>query len=324
MMAVDHGLQTLGRYDILDEIGRGAMGVVYLGNDPRLNRNVAIKTVARSELEPELIERFHREARAAGSLSHPSIVTILDVGHDEKRDLDYIVMEFLEGESLKRRLLREPRPSHPWVLRVAREVAAGLDYAHSRGLVHRDIKPSNLFILTGGEVKITDFGLVHLAESQLTQAGEALGTPVYMSPEQILGREVDGRTDQFALSVILYEMLTGLRPFRGQTISSVIYQILNEYPEPPTRLVRGLPDPLAPALLRGLSREKRGRYSSCLRLVDAVAHCLVSGPRPGESGREPVPLAAVADEPTLSLPVTIGSDEPDDEAATFQLDYEED
>ena len=255
----------LGRFEILREIGKGAMGQVFLANDPKIERKVAIKTIVlppgTSEEEAhETSRRFLREAQAAGRLLHPNIVTIFDVG--EEGGVSFIAMEFIEGETLE----KYTRPDSVLPLKRVQDLIAqaadALDYAHQNHIVHRDIKPANLMVLRGGVLKITDFGLAKSPSANLTQAGVLLGTPSYMSPEQIEGRELDGRSDLFSLGVVLYELLTGVRPFDGESISTIIYRVLYEDPRPPAAHNAALPPEVNAILEKALAKDKEKRYAT--------------------------------------------------------------
>ncbi|MBN2060979.1 MAG: CHASE2 domain-containing protein [Deltaproteobacteria bacterium] len=222
---------TLGRYEVVGELGRGAMGVVYKGEDPKIHRTVAIKTVKLSDFDEDVLEemkeRFFREAESAGLLTHPNIVTIYDAG--EEHDLAYIAMEFLKGEDLESYTKTEKLLPMRETLLIVSNVAEALDYAHSKGIVHRDIKPANIMrILETNEVKVTDFGIARITSSSKTKTGVILGTPSYMSPEQVAGKRVDGRSDIFSLGVVLFEMLTGHKPFIGEDMTSLMYKIARE------------------------------------------------------------------------------------------------
>ncbi len=221
-------LSRVGRFDILDELGKGSMGQVYKALDPKINRLLAIKTIRFSdEFEEDLIqeikERFFREAEIAGQLSHPSIVTIYDVGED--RDLTYMAMEFLEGENLEKYIFKENLLPFTKILDVIAEVAEALAFAHKADVIHRDIKPANIMLLKNGEVKVTDFGIAKAISSSRTKTGVILGTPNYMSPEQIMGQKMDLRSDIFSLGVVFFQLLTGELPFHGENLSSLLYQI---------------------------------------------------------------------------------------------------
>jgi serine/threonine protein kinase len=235
---------TIGRYELVSELGRGAMGVVYKASDPVLGRSVAIKTINMA-LERDGIEnyeaRFYQEARAAGGLSHPNIVTVYDVG--KNGDIAYMAMEFVEGVEL-RDLLSSGRPLPvAQAISIAAQVAEGLAYAHERGIVHRDIKPPNIMVTPGGSVKIADFGIARMRASEsLTQTGMMLGSPKYMSPEHVLGKRADQRGDIFSLGIILYEMLTGSAPFGGENVTALMYQIVNLTPPAPSLRNRDVPE----------------------------------------------------------------------------------
>src|SRR6201997_2323302 len=208
-------IQRIGRYEILQEIGRGAMGVVFKGRDPLIGRAVAVKTITAGVAEnPALLERFYREARAAGGLQHPNIVTIYELA--ESRGAPFIAMEYLEGESLEKIIAR--RPALPLATRLGYvlQTCRALDYAHRRGVIHRDVKPANIVVTRDGVVKVVDFGIARLGNASQTQTGVLLGTLAYMSPEQIRGEHFDARSDIWALGVVLYELITYQRPFSGE------------------------------------------------------------------------------------------------------------
>ncbi len=271
-------MQRIGRYEILDELGRGAMGVVYRARDPSIGRLIAIKTIRLRELSDpveseRLRERLRREAHSAGILSHPGIVVVYDVG--QEGDLAYIAMELVAGRSLESLLADRQPPSQQMILNILRQTAAALDYAHKKGIVHRDIKPANILISEDGIVKITDFGVAKISSShQLTVAGTVLGTPNYMSPEQIEGKPVDGRADQFALGVIAYEMLTGKKPFTGEQLTAVLYKIVAEPPRPPQEVNPTLPWPVSLVLNRALAKKADERYPSCTEFIAALEKAL--------------------------------------------------
>ena len=265
--------KTLGRFEILREIGKGAMGVVYLAHDPKIERKIAIKMVSippgvSAEEARESRHRFVREAQAAGKLTHPNIITIYDVV--EEQDFSYITMEYIEGETLE--AYTKPSSLLPLnrVLPVLAQACAALDYAHRNQVIHRDIKPANLMLMKGDLLKITDFGLAKSPQANLTQAGVLIGTPNYMSPEQISGRAMDGRSDFFSLGVVLYELLTGERPFAGDTISTIIYRILYEEPRPPRILNAKLPPTFDHIIRRALAKEPTERYQTGAEFVDAL------------------------------------------------------
>jgi len=233
----------LGRFEITGVLGEGAMGTVYLAHDPQIERPVAVKTLrleGSQEQGKDLASRFLKEAKLAGRLQHPNIVTIYEAGRDQ--NTDFIAMEYVEGEPLKR-LMTDPDFSLSERVEVVRQTALALEHAHDRGVLHRDIKPGNILITRDGRVKVADFGIGKLLEGagDLTRTGQMLGSPAYMSPEQIRGEKLDGRSDFFSLGVVFYELLTGSRPFPGDTITTLIYQILHTEPRDPLRLRADLP-----------------------------------------------------------------------------------
>ncbi|MCJ7593480.1 MAG: serine/threonine protein kinase, partial [Desulfobacterales bacterium] len=254
---------TLGRYEVVGELGRGAMGVVYKGEDPKIHRTVAIKTIRLSDFDDEVLdeikERFFREAESAGLLTHPNIVTIYDCG--EEHDLAYIAMEFLDGKDLEEYTKKGNLLPMRETLSVVSHVAEALDYAHTKGIVHRDIKPANIVRLSEtGEIKVTDFGIARISTSSKTRTGIVLGTPYYMSPEQIAGKRVDGRSDIFSLGVVLFEMLTGRRPFEGEDMTSLMYQIAKEPYGSPRDLNPGIPQVVEKIIDRTLQKDMENRY----------------------------------------------------------------
>jgi len=221
-------LTRIGRYEILQVLGRGSMGLVYKALDPKINRLLAIKTIRFSDefdedVIQEIKERFFREAEIAGQLSHPSIVTIHDMGEDQ--DLTFMAMEYLEGENLEKFISKKSLLSLRKVLYVAASVADALEFAHRADVIHRDIKPANIMLLKTGGVKVTDFGIAKAISSSRTRTGVILGTPNYMSPEQIMGQKIDPRSDLFSLGVVFYQLLSGELPFQGDNLSSLLYQI---------------------------------------------------------------------------------------------------
>ena len=256
-------MERLGRYEIIKELGRGGMGTVYTARDPKIDRVVAIKTISmvgqsRAD-EEEFRQRFFREAQAAGALSHPGIVTIYDVGEGKATKTTFIVMEYVEGKTLGELAQGERLPLET-ALDLAKQLAEALDYAHSRNIVHRDIKPANIIVTPEGRAKITDFGVAKLQAVQLTQTGQVLGTPAYMSPEQLTGGAIDGRSDIFSLGVILYWLLTGDRPFPGETTSSIFYKIIYQDPIPPSQLNPSLLPECDYVVQRALAKEQGKRY----------------------------------------------------------------
>src|SRR5690242_16152245 len=267
-------MESIGRYQIVKELGHGAMGVVYQAVDPTIGRHVAIKTIRLGELDDpderaKLRERLFREARSAGILSHPGIVTIYDM--EEQGDLAFIAMEYVDGPTLDQLLSGREPIARERLTSILRQTAAALDYAHGKGIVHRDIKPANIMLASDGAVKITDFGIAKVTTSQqFTQTGTILGTPNYMSPEQVQGLAVTGRADQFSLAVIAFEMLTGERPFTGEHLTTVVYKIVAEDPPPVQRLNPTLGPEVDSVLRRGLFKKPETRYGSCLEFVTGL------------------------------------------------------
>ncbi len=269
-------VQKLGRFEVLAEIGRGAMGIVYKAKDPMLERTVAIKTInmAMDRDGAEMYEkRFYQEARAAGGLNHPNIVTVYDIGKTETEC--YMAMEFIEGAELRSLLLPGKPLSVARALSVAAQVAEGLAYAHERGVVHRDIKPANIMVPeVGGTVKITDFGIARMRTSAVqTQTGMMMGSPKYMSPEQVIGKRADHRADIFSLGVILYEMLTGAAPFTGESVNAVMYQIVNFVPPAPSQVNPVTPVALDAIVGRMLAKSLDERYQSAAEIARALREC---------------------------------------------------
>ncbi len=267
----------LGRYQVEKELGRGAMGAVYLGRDPKINRVVAIKTIALSQEfdEHELVEvkeRFFREAETAGRLSHPNIVTIFDAG--EEHDLAYIAMELLKGKDLAAHIGRDRLLPTSTVLALVRKVAEALDYAHSQNVVHRDIKPANImYEPESGTIKVTDFGIARITDSSKTKTGMVMGTPSYMSPEQLSGQKVDGRSDLFSLGVMLYQMLTGELPFTGDSMATLMYRIANISHRDIRELSPTLPPCLSNIINKALEKDTTKRYQHGAEMAHDLAEC---------------------------------------------------
>ncbi len=281
--------KRIGRYEIEKTLGRGAMGVVYLARDPIIDRLVALKTL-RVDLDAdhaeEFRERFVREARAAGRLNHPGIVTVHDVGEDPETGLMYIAMEHVEGRDLKQILSTGHvfRPSE--VARIAADVAIALDYAHSLGVVHRDVKPANIILTADGTPKITDFGIARLETSNLTVDGQFIGTPNFMSPEQITGKGIDGRSDLFSLGVVLFTLLTGQRPFGGDTMHEVTLRIVQEPSPIPSKIGTEIPAAFNPIVLKCLEKNPEKRFQTgqeLAKVLAALARSLVQR-RPDDTG----------------------------------------
>ena len=302
-------MDRIGRYKIVRELGRGAMGVVYHAIDPNIGRPVAIKTiqlggVRKPDEQERLRERLFREARSAGILSHPGIVTIYDV--EQQGELAYIAMEYVDGPTLDQ-LLSEPQPLAPdRLFSILAQTAAALDYAHGKGIVHRDIKPANIMIAGDGTAKITDFGIAKItASEQFTMTGSIVGTPHYMSPEQVQGQPVDGRSDQFSLAVIAYEMLTGEKPYTGEHLTTVVYKIVAEEPMAPHRVNSTLGGAIDGALRKGLAKRADARYKTCTEFIESLERACAGAknwkPMPRGGSLNAATLADVAS-PAATMP----------------------
>ena len=303
----------IGRYQIETEVGRGSMGIVYLARDPRIDRPVALKVVdfssrwleeGSASAAEEFQERFIRESKIAGKLSHPGIVVIYDAG--EESEFCYIAMEYVPGPSLKR-LLREKHPfSIDQILLITQKSASALDYAHTQGVVHRDVKPGNILIspkspfpgpksrnddpgpttLDFGihfELKLVDFGIARFEGSDLTREGLVIGSPSYMSPEQIQGKRVDGKSDQFSLGIVIYELITGQKPFPGDDIKAIGLNILNEKPVPASRIRPDIPALWDEILLQALAKDPHDRFSRLNEFAQAMAAEVYKNQPPGNS-----------------------------------------
>lgn len=262
----------LGKYAVEGELGRGAMGIVYRGHDPDLDREVALKTFRKDTLDKsesaELLERFKREAQAGGRLQHPNIVSIYDYG--EANDVAYIAMEIIQGQELKELFDQNRRFAPKDAARLMGQLLDALEYAHRHGVVHRDIKPANLILMPDGTLKITDFGIARLESSTLTQAGTVLGTPTYMSPEQFMGQTVDGRSDLFSAGVILYQFLTGEKPFAGSSITTIMHKVLKEEPLKPSELNVQVPPAFDGVVKKALAKRPDDRFQSAAEFRAAL------------------------------------------------------
>jgi len=279
------------------------MGVVYLASDPMLNRQVALKTVDLGVDDPEerefLRNRLLRDARAAALLKHPNIVSVYDVFEDGGRA--YVVMEYVEGDTLSARLKANPLPDAPMILQVLRQMADALDYTHSRGVIHRDIKPANVMIDAAGTAKIMDFGIARISDTRTTTpTGMVMGTVEYMAPEQIRGETVDGRADQFALAVVAYQMMTGSSPFGPNTIATLTYKIVNEAPPPPSTRNASLPREVDTVLAKALAKTPSERFTNCCEFVGALAQAFFVAPTT-PVGPAPVVVAQFT-QPVIPVP----------------------
>jgi len=267
--------RKFGRYEVVAELGKGAMGTVYRARDPMLNRTVAIKTVNMDLDRDEVADyeaRFYQEARAAGGLNHPNIVTIYDIG--KSGSIAYMAMELLEGNELRSIMAQGKALPVNHAIEIAAQAAEGLGYAHDHDVVHRDIKPANLMIVRDGLVKITDFGIARMRSAEVrTQTGVVLGSPRYMSPEQVVGKRAEPRSDIFSLGVILYEMVTGKPPFMGDDVSAIMFQILNFVPPPPSTVNTDAPEMLDFIVAKALAKSPGDRYASAREMASDLREC---------------------------------------------------
>ncbi len=277
--------RKIGRYNVIGEIGKGGMGVVYKALDPDIDRLVALKTLPRHLAEDDVkYEEYHRrlkrEAQAAGRLSHPGIVTVHDVGEYEGGA--FIAMEFIDGFNLSSVIRSGPLPPKQ-VVEIVRQAGVALDYAHERGVIHRDIKPANLILQENGRIKITDFGVARIDFSTLTATGSRIGSPSYMSPEQVRGERVTGKSDIFSLGVVAYQLLTGRKPFIAENVNAVSHKILSEEPTPASELRPSLPPEVDEVLEKAMSKSAEERYASGEAFaVDLAA--FFETPSPGRTG----------------------------------------
>lgn len=281
--------ETIGRYSIERLLGQGAMGSVYLGRDPKLDRAVAVKTVRNLDLPEKrlrtFIERFHNEARAAARLTHPSIVAVYDVGEDDAVG-PYLVFEYVPGSSLKQ-ILRGRGPLAPdAAVKLGRQIASAIDTAHGAGVIHRDVKPDNILISTQGDAKLADFGVARVPDAALTKEGQFLGTPCYAAPETLDQGIYGPRTDLFSFAAVLYEAISGVRAFPGDDAISVAHRVVHDEPEPPGTVAPSvrIPKEVDRAIMRGLEKAPEKRYASAMELVDALAGAYV---RTGVLDRDP-------------------------------------
>jgi serine/threonine protein kinase len=278
--------ESLGRYQIVRELGKGAMGLVYEGVDPNIGRRVAIKTARRDVMEAsgradEMMERFLREAKSAGALNHPNIITIYDA--DLQEGLAYIAMEYLDCGDLHD-YLKDRRLKPEEAVAIGVQICEALDHACQHGIVHRDVKPANIFMLDDGGIKVGDFGIAHTEDSQLTQTGTMIGTPQYMSPEQFMGQRVDGRSDLFSAGIILYEMLTSEKPFSGDSITAIMHNVTRQDPIPPKELNFAIPDALNTVVMKSLAKSPGERYQTGGDMAAAMREALKPNPNPTVMG----------------------------------------
>src|ERR1039458_7766572 len=290
-------LTKTGRYQIVRELGRGSMGVVYQGYDPLIGRTVAIKTMLPEGLSPdeflEYKKRFKVEAMAAGVLAHPNIITVYDYGEDD--GVLYLAMEYLEGKSLEKIVQEQGVLPIETILPIYDQICNALDHAHNNKIVHRDIKPANIMILNNGLVKVTDFGIAKMMAMGMTQVGQILGTPNYMSPEQVKGRHIDGRSDIFSLGVILYELVTGEKPFGGQNITTLIYNIMHENPIPPRELDASIHSGLSFVISKALAKNVDERYQTCRELAEDLKNYKTLGGAASPQGTVVLKVGSMGD-----------------------------
>ncbi len=302
----DTTLTQLGRYRIVAELGRGAMGVVYKAEDPLLNRTVAVKTIIMSadpEERAEYQARFDQEAKAAGGLNHPNVITIHDIGRDG--DIAYMAMELLEGIEL-RELMKRGRLPLGTALDLAAQVADGLAYAHERGVVHRDIKPGNIMVVRSRHAKIMDFGIARMRVSDIkTQAGAILGSPRYMSPEQVTGQRTDHRSDIFSLGVVTYEVATGEPPFSAPHITHLMHMVATATPRPPSAVNTAVPAMLDLIVAKALEKDPDARYQSAAELAADLRGCLAALPEQ-QAGASHAPATAVIPDINLDRTTAAG------------------
>jgi tRNA A-37 threonylcarbamoyl transferase component Bud32 len=274
-------VETLGKYELRQVLGKGAMGTVYEGFDPIIHRKLAIKTVRLPDAEDaeaqDELARFKREAQAAGRLSHPNIVGVFDYG--ETPEIAYIVMEFVDGTTLKHVVDKKERFELAEIVRLMDGLMAGLQYSHDRGVVHRDIKPANIMLTSAGEVKIADFGIARIESSSMTQAGTMLGTPSYMSPEQFMGQTVDLRTDIYSSGVMLYQLLTGEKPFEGG-LTAIMHKVLNTEPPPPSALSVTVPHGFDAVVKKAMAKRPEDRFASATEFAAALREAFAAKAAP--------------------------------------------
>jgi len=306
--------EKIGRYKIMGTLGKGAMGVVYKARDTKIDRIVAVKTISGGDELPEkdreeFKQRFFQEAHAAGCLTHPNIVGIYDVDEDAGHEISFITMEYVEGQSLGDLLAEQGALSPAAALAIIIPVTRALGFAHENGIVHRDIKPANILLDGEGRAKLTDFGIAKVPASKLTTSGQFLGTPGYMSPEQVFGGEIDGRSDLFSLAVVLYQMITGEMPFPGNNLTTITYKIVNTDPPPPTHINFRLGDGFDSFLARGMAKRPDQRFQTADEMAGELERLLGDEPaanvKKEQRKTDGDPAGPVAADPDAPLPGTV-------------------
>ena len=293
--------QTIGRYRVVKELGRGMMGVVYLAHDPDLGRDIALKVIqypggATKEDQESYEERFFAEARSAARLNHPNILVVHDVSRDTASGSPFMALQFVPGVTLEKLLKERKRLDPQEAVKIARGVAEALHHAHSQGVVHRDIKPANIMILPSGDPMIMDFGIAKMETSRMTATGQFVGTPLYMSPEQAMVQPVDGRSDIFSVGSVLYEMLTGIPAFQGESITKILLQLIHQEPAPPSTVVDSVPAFIDHVITRCLAKDPSHRYQSAQDLADDLRDILeIKPPRSLATASNPLsPLVSTS------------------------------